>query len=144
MPFCPKCGAEVGSSKFCPECGVGQGTVSSQAQQPAFKQSKKEKYNPYIGAMLCCCLSPIVMFVYYFVTESEEDSLARTFKYVIIPIVTFVGLTIIFFITMSIDIYDTLEGIIPPPFIVGPLMIFLGTPIVSIIVFYYLNKQNKM
>ena len=76
MPYCPKCGTETNNAKFCPECGAPQGTAGS---TPIYPARKKEPYNAWIGAVLCCCLfCPLTTFLYYYMTEPEEDSLVQT------------------------------------------------------------------
>ena len=79
MTFCPNCGKETGNEKFCPECGAPQGTMRA---APEYSAKKKEPYNVWIGAILCCCLGPIIAFIYYYITEPEEDSLNKTFMLV--------------------------------------------------------------
>lgn len=83
MPFCPNCGAEVGTSKFCPSCGMEQGTGSesglgssySGAQQPPYQPAARSgtQYNEGLCVVLCCCLSPIVALVYYLLTDHSPD-----------------------------------------------------------------------
>lgn len=80
MPFCPNCGAEVGTARFCPSCGAEQGTAapkayaggSSSPPPQNVRVSTGVKYDEMICVLLCCCLSPIAALLYYLLTEHPE------------------------------------------------------------------------
>jgi len=97
MPYCPKCGKETGNENFCPECGAPQG---AKRVAPTYSEKRKEPYNAWIGAVLCCCLSPIVAFVYYYITEPDENSLNKTFLIVGATCGLIIGFAILFTIFM--------------------------------------------
>jgi uncharacterized membrane protein YvbJ len=97
MPYCPKCGKETGNAKFCPECGAPQGTAEA---APQYATRRKEPYNSWIGAIICCCLTPVPAFVYYYITEPNEDSLNQTFMKVGAICGIGIGILIIFTIFM--------------------------------------------
>ena len=106
MPYCPKCGKETGNENFCPGCGAPQGTKKA---APTYSAKRKEPYNSWIGAIICCCLTPVPAFVYYYITEPEEDSLNQTFLRVGAICGIFVGFIIIFTIFMMAgggDLFD--------------------------------------
>ena len=64
MPYCPKCGAEVGEgTNFCPKCGAALGPLSPRArrekgekQEKGEKSEKAEKHEKgefgYIGPLI--------------------------------------------------------------------------------------------
>ncbi len=136
MPYCPKCGEEVGTAKFCPNCGTSQGPGRLiQAYAPA----RIEAYNPFIGACLCTCLTPIAMMVYYFITEPQEDSLQKTFMYSIIPIGLFIGINVIFALTTFV----LPIGEFMPMMIVWPMAALVGTPVITVLIYYYLYSQEQ-
>jgi len=97
MPYCPKCGKETGNENFCPGCGAPQGTKKA---VPTYSAKRKEPYNSWIGAVICCCLTPVPAFVYYYITEPEEDSLNQTFLRVGAICGIFIGFIIMFTIFM--------------------------------------------
>ncbi|MHA1237115.1 MAG: hypothetical protein ACTSQ9_05585 [Candidatus Hodarchaeales archaeon] len=40
MPFCPKCGKDVGNNLFCPECGVKQGVKNDPfSSKPSYQSA---------------------------------------------------------------------------------------------------------
>lgn len=100
MVFCPKCGADAGNAKFCPECGSPQGAKGT--RQPIHRDKTKENYSPLLGACLCCCLSPIVTFLYYYFTEPDEDSFMRTFIFIAIMCAVGIGLSFGFLILVMV------------------------------------------
>ncbi|MCK4847807.1 MAG: hypothetical protein KAT16_02155 [Candidatus Heimdallarchaeota archaeon] len=90
MPFCPKCGADVGNNMFCPNCGSKQGdkrdSIDSepsyrspdydrQKQQPHYQPTRRgsgPRYDETICLILCCCVTPIAALLYYLLTEHPE------------------------------------------------------------------------
>lgn len=106
MPYCPKCGKETGNENFCPGCGAPQGTKKT---APSYSTKRKESYNSWIGAILCCCCCPLATFGYYYISESEEDSVNQTFMRVGaicgIGIILLILLTI-FMIAADMNIFD--------------------------------------
>ncbi len=83
MPFCPSCGSETGGAKFCPNCGTTQGAAVG-GTPVRYQEKKKERYIPWLGAVLCCCLSPFFLFLYYYFTDPQEDSLQKTFVFAVV------------------------------------------------------------
>lgn len=100
MPSCPKCGVDTGNAKFCPNCGAQQGAKI--ASQPVHLKKSKERYVPLIGACLCCCLGPVVTFLYYYFTEPDEDSFMKTFIFTTIMCVVGIGISVGLFILIMI------------------------------------------
>lgn len=95
MPYCPKCGKETGNARFCPECGAPQGSAGTATR---YSEGRKEPYNSWIGAVLCCCLCPVTTFLYYYMTEPNEDSLNDTFM----RVAAICGIGIVFLVVFSL------------------------------------------
>ncbi|MHA2224383.1 MAG: hypothetical protein ACXAC8_04225 [Candidatus Hodarchaeales archaeon] len=109
MPFCPSCGSETGVAKFCPNCGATQGAAVG-GPPIRYQEKKKERYIPWLGAILCCCLGPLPLFLYYYFTEPEADGLQKTFVYavvlIIIECVVFFGFFIVIMLIFGVSEYD--------------------------------------
>jgi hypothetical protein len=90
MPFCPKCGNDVGNSLFCPECGAKQGERKDQFSSDPYGSPRYEKqpppphyqparlgsgiiYDETICLVLCCCVTPIAALLYYLLTEHPDN-----------------------------------------------------------------------
>ena len=91
MPFCPKCGKDVGNNMFCPECGAKQGVKNDpygskpsyqspendRQQSPPYYQPARRSsgivYDDMICLILCCCVTPIGAILYYLLTEHPEN-----------------------------------------------------------------------
>ena len=91
MPFCPKCGNDVGDSIFCPNCGAKQGDRNDPYDsEPSYRSSEYNKlppqpqyqpnrrgsgivYDETICLVLCCCVTPIAALLYYLLTEHPEN-----------------------------------------------------------------------
>ena len=80
MPFCPKCGFDVGSANFCFNCGTQQGSgkqpSSGGSPHPqTVKVTPSHQYDSGICLLLCCCLSPLAALIYYLLTDHPEKYL---------------------------------------------------------------------
>jgi uncharacterized membrane protein YvbJ len=90
MPFCPKCGKDVGNNMFCPECGAKQGVrndpysskpsyqspENDRQQSPYFQPARRSSgivYDEMICLIICCCVTPIGAILYYLLTEHQEN-----------------------------------------------------------------------
>ena len=90
MPYCPKCGNDVGNGMFCSNCGAKQGERREQYSSEPFdqpseydRQQRPPHYQPVrrssgivydetICLVLCCCVTPIAALLYYLLTDHPE------------------------------------------------------------------------
>lgn len=101
MPFCPKCGAEVGEAPFCPDCGAAQGPGARAAKRVADKE--KALYDPRIGATMCCLgwftlgLAWIGALIIWLTTEHDDPNkdVINTIKWMCIVGPIIIGIFIV-------------------------------------------------
>ena len=90
MPYCPKCGSDVGNAMFCPNCGAKQGERNDQfSSDPSYRPSEFDRqqpppyqppvrrgsgivYDEMICCVLCCLGTPLIALLYYIFSEHPE------------------------------------------------------------------------